>query len=142
MASVLNASGRYRVLRRLEPGPFIGLPDGSETRAGLFLDVETTGLDPSRDEIIELAMVPFTYSLDGRIFMVHDAFQKFREPAKPIPAAITALTGITDAMVAGQMMDRADVTAFAASASLVIAHNAAFDRLFVERLSDVFVTKP
>ena len=28
MASVLNASGRYRVLRRLEPRPFIERPDG------------------------------------------------------------------------------------------------------------------
>lgn len=142
MAAALNASDRYRVLRRLAPRPPIAPPDGLETRRGLFLDVETTGLDPARDEIIELAMVPFTYGLDGRIFAVHEAFEKFREPSRPIPPEITALTGITDAMVAGQIIDPADVREFAAGASLVVAHNAAFDRRFVERLSDVFVTKP
>src|ERR1700692_4147215 len=98
MAAALNASERYRVLRRLEPRPPIAPPDGLETRRGLFLDVETTGLDPSRDEIIELAMVPFTYSLDGRIFEIRELFQKLREPERPIPTAIIALTGITDEM--------------------------------------------
>lgn len=142
MASVLNASGRYRVLRRLEPRSFIEPPDGSETRLGLFLDVETTGLDPSRDEIIELAMVPFTYGLDGRIFEIREPFQKLREPERPIPPAITALTGITDEMVAEQTIDPAEVMSFVSQAALVIAHNAAFDRPFVERLSDVFITKP
>jgi DNA polymerase-3 subunit epsilon len=142
MASVLNASGRYRVLRRLEPRSFIEPPDGSETRLGLFLDVETTGLDPSRDEIIELAMVPFTYGLDGRIFEIREPFQKLREPERPIPPAITALTGITDEMVAEQTIDPAAVISFVSQAALVIAHNAAFDRPFVERLSDVFTTKP
>jgi DNA polymerase III subunit epsilon len=142
MASALNASGRYRVLRRLDPRPFIEPPDDSETRLGLFLDVETTGLDPARDEIIELAMVPFTYGLDGRIFEIHEAFQKLRDPGRPIPPEITAITGITNEMVVGQDIDAAEVTAFANDAALVVAHNAAFDRRFVERLSDVFITKP
>jgi DNA polymerase III subunit epsilon len=141
MAATLNASGQYRVLRRLEPRRVIERPDGSETRIGLFLDVETTGLDPAKDEVIELAMVPFTYALDGRIFEVHDAFQKFRQPDKPIPPEIAVLTGITDEMVAGQSIDFAEVSRFASGAALIIAHHAAFDRRFVERLSDVFVNK-
>lgn len=133
MAAALTASGRYRVLRRLDPRPFTEPPDGSETCLGLFLDVETTGLDPSRDEIIEHAMVPFTYSLDGRIFEIHDAFQKLRDPGKSIPPEITAMTGITDEMVAGQSIDPAEVLAFASGAALVVAHNAAFDRRFPGR---------
>jgi DNA polymerase-3 subunit epsilon len=87
-------------------------------------------------------MLPFQYGLDGRIYQVGEPFQKFREPSKPIPPLITALTGITDEMVAGQIIDSAEVSAFASGTSLVIAHNAAFDRRFVERLSDVFTTKP
>jgi len=142
MVAALTASGRYRVLQRLDPRPFIEPPDGSETRLGLFLDVETTGLDPSRDEIIELAMVPFTYSLDGRIFEIRDAFQKLRDPGRSIPPEITAMTGITDEMVAGQIIDPAEVVAFASGAALVVAHNAAFDRRFAERLSELFATKP
>ncbi|MBZ9905269.1 3'-5' exonuclease [Mesorhizobium sp. BR115XR7A] len=142
MAKALNSSGRYRVLRRLEPRLAVVPPEGTETRIGLFVDVETTGLDPTSDEIIELAMLPFTYGLDGTIFNVGVPFQQFREPSQPIPAAISALTGITDEMVAGQAIAAAEVAAFVSPASLVIAHNAAFDRRFLERLSDAFITKP
>jgi DNA polymerase-3 subunit epsilon len=116
MAATLSATGEYRVL-------------------------ETTGLDPTRDEIIEISMIPFRYGLDGRIFEVGKPFQALRQPSKPIPAEITALTGIDDAMVAGKMINPADVSAFASPAALVIAHNAAFDRKFAERFSDVFQTK-
>ena len=40
-------------------------------------------------------------------------------------------------MVAGQVIDPAEVAKFAASASLVIARNAAFDRRFLERYGEV-----
>lgn len=142
MAEILRASGRYRVQRRLEPRRTFSAPDGSATRTALFVDVETTGLDPYKDEIIELAMVPFTYGLDGRIFEIGEPFEGLHEPERPIPENITQLTGITDAMVAGQHIDPAEVSSFASAVDLVIAHNAAFDRRFVERLSEVFATKP
>jgi DNA polymerase III subunit epsilon len=142
MAAALRASGEYRVLRRLAPRPPIAVPDGVAARWGLFVDVETTGLDPRRDEIIELAMVPFRYGLDGRIYEIGEPFHGFRQPAEPIPLEITALTGIDDAMVAGKSIDLDAVTAAAAPAALVIAHNAAFDRRFLERFCEVFRTKP
>lgn len=142
MAEILRASGRFRVQRRLEPRRTFSAPDGSATRTALFVDVETTGLDPYKDEIIELAMVPFAYGLDGRIFEIGEPFEGLQEPERPIPENITRLTGITDAMVAGQHIDPAEVSAFASAADLVIAHNAAFDRRFVEHLSEVFATKP
>jgi DNA polymerase-3 subunit epsilon len=142
MAAALAASGQYRVLRRLAPRPALAIPDGVVTRTGLFVDVETTGLDWRRDEIIELAMIPFRYGMDGRIYEIGEAFQGLRQPAQPIAAEITALTGIDDAMVAGKAIDLDAVAAFAAPAALVIAHNAAFDRRFLERFSEVFRTKP
>ena len=53
MASALEASGDYRVLRRLQPRMF--KPDFiPSARLALYVDVETTGLDPRQDEIIEL----------------------------------------------------------------------------------------
>lgn len=142
MAEMLRASGDYRVLRRLALRDRIADAEGSPIRVGLFVDVETTGLDPEKSEIIELAMVPFTYSPDGRIFEIRPAFEQFQEPSEPIPAEITRLTGITDEMVAGHRIDLEGVRDFAAQAAVVIAHNAAFDRRFLERLSDVFVMKP
>jgi len=121
MAVTLEATGRYRVLRRLEPRRFIEHPNGSETRLGLSLDVETTGLDPINDEVIELAMVPFTYGVDGRVFEVREAFQKMRQPKKAVPPEITALTGITNEMIAGQSIDPVEVAEFVSGAVLVQA---------------------
>ena len=131
LAAKLEAAGTYRVLRKLAPRPAIEPPAGIRVRQGLFVDTETTGLDPARDEIIELAMVPFTYGLDGQVYAVGEPFQQLREPSKSIPAEITALTGIDDAMVAGKRIDPNEVAHAAAPASLVVAHNAAFDRGFI-----------
>ena len=46
-------------------------------------------------------MVKFDYFPDGHIAGVRDVFTTFNEPTVPISAEITALTGITDEMVAG-----------------------------------------
>jgi DNA polymerase III subunit epsilon len=142
MIALLETSGRYRILRRLESRDLIHAPDGTSTRRGIFLDVETTGLDPATDEIIELAMLAFDYADDGRIFTVHEPFDALRNPGRPIPAAVTALTGITDEMVANASIEPAEVAAFIANASLIIAHNAKFDRRFCEKFCDAFATKP
>jgi DNA polymerase III subunit epsilon len=142
MATTLEATTQYRVLRRLISRSVIEPYDGSVTRLGLLVDVETTGLDPDRDEIVELAMVPFSYSVDGRIFDIDRTFERLREPSQPLSSKITALTGITNDMVAGKVIDPAEVAVFADRADLVVAHNASFDRRFVERFCDVFVHKP
>lgn len=139
-ARVLEASGDYRVLRRLKTRPQLPVPDGIATRRGLFVDVETTGLDPTRHEIIELAMVPFVYGLDGIIYAVEEPFHRLRQPSQPIPMEITALTGIDDAMVANQKIDPSEVMEFADGAVLIIAHNAAFDRRFLERFCKSFTS--
>jgi DNA polymerase III subunit epsilon len=140
LAARLEANGGYRILRRVTPRTHFHPPDGTATRRGIFLDVETTGLDSASDEIIELAMVPFDFSDDGRIFALHPSFDALRDPGRPIPAAITALTGITDAMVAGTSIEVAEVTDFLNSVALVVAHNAAFDRPFCERFCPAFAS--
>jgi DNA polymerase-3 subunit epsilon len=141
MAETLSQSADYRVLRRLVPRPVFAPSDGQPTRTGIVLDAETTGLDPRRDEVIELGMVKFEYLPDGRITGIPQVFSSFNEPTVPISPEITALTGITDDMVAGQHIDEAAVAAFVADAVIVIAHNAGFDRKFAERYWPVFVRK-
>lgn len=141
MAETLGKSPDYRVLRRLVPRTEFTPCEGQATKTGIMLDVETTGLETARDEIIELAMVKFTYLSDDRIAQVTDVFSSFNEPQNPIPAEITDLTGITDEMVAGHRIDPEAVAAFAAGAGIVIAHNAGFDRKFVERYWPLFQQK-
>ena len=142
MIEALHLTGRFRVLRKLETCLTAPHDAAIERRRGLFVDVETTGLDHGRDEVIELAMIPFTYGIDGRIFEVGEAFHGYRQPTIPIPPKITELTGIDDAMVAGHALDVAAIDARVGEVDLVLAHNAAFDRKFLERLSETFVRKP
>ena len=120
MAEALGRSTDYRVLRRLIPRTTF-TPSVSETKkTGILLDTETTGLDPRKDEVIELGMVKFDYLPDGRVVGVRDVFSSFNEPSVPIPTEVTALTGITDEMVAGQRIDEAVVSAFVEDAVIVI----------------------
>ena len=91
------------------------------------IDFETTGISPAcGDRATELAIVLVE---NGRVV---DRFQSLMNAGVRIPAFITQLTGISNAMVAAapsaaQVMR--DASRFVGAAPLV-AHNAAFDRRF------------
>jgi DNA polymerase-3 subunit epsilon len=135
LARRLEATGNYKVLRRLVPRQPTPTPVGYAGKFGIIIDFETTGLDDTKDEIIEVAMVKFRYSDDSQITGVADVFQSFNEPSAPIPAEIVEITGISDQMVAGHKIDGVALESFVAdsNADIVIAHNAEFDRKFSER---------
>ena len=78
MAETLDKSGHYRVLRRLKPLQVGGCPINNSDKVAVFVDVETTGLDPCKDEIIEIAIVKFTYSPDGEVTGIIDTFDQLR----------------------------------------------------------------
>jgi DNA polymerase-3 subunit epsilon len=141
MAEMLSKSADYRVLRRLVPRTILTPIVAQNTKTAILLDVETTGLDQQKDEVIELGMVKFDYLPDGRIAGIRDIFSSFNEPLEPIPPDVIALTGITNEMVAGHRIDEAAVSSFANDAVIVIAHNAGFDRKFAERYWPIFERK-
>ena len=143
MAAELVASGNYRVLRRFQPLQHYGAPDASAIARGVLIDVETTGLDRQHDAVIELAVLPFEYArASGRVGRVHECLVYREDPGRPIPPEVVRLTGITDAQVAGQKIDDAAVLHALQSVDLVIAHNAAFDRVFLERRLPRFADLP
>jgi DNA polymerase III subunit epsilon len=141
LARRLEATGNYKILRRLRPQQPIATSAGCGGKVGIIVDLETTGLDANKDEIIEVAMVKFDYSNSDQVTRVTGIFQAFNQPALPIPAEIVALTSITDAMVTGHQIDAAVLESFVADANIVIAHNAAFDRKFAERSWPLFEHK-
>lgn len=141
IASVLESTGEYRVLRRVSPFVECADPPSEPTFIGLILDTETTGVDHARDEVIELGIIKFEYGASGRVYRVLEMLNQLHQPSKPIPPEITRLTGITDADVAGRRIDDAAVHAMAADAAVVIAHNASFDRQMCEGRWPIFADK-
>ena len=100
-------------------------------------------MSPKGDAVIQLALVPFECAPEsGHIYSVGAPVTFLEDPGRPIPAEITALTGISDADVKGKRIDEAAVDEVVRSASLLIAHNARFDRPFAERRLAVFREKP
>ncbi|KQP31257.1 DNA polymerase III subunit epsilon [Methylobacterium sp. Leaf104] len=141
IAAALETTGAYRVLRQIEPLADAGARPDEPTFIGLIVDTETTGLDHTRDTVIELGMIKFEYGASGRVYRVLATLNQLHDPGRPIPAEITRLTGISDSDVAGQRIDDAAVAAMAADAAVVIAHNASFDRLMCEARWPVFADK-
>jgi DNA polymerase-3 subunit epsilon len=135
MARALEATGNYKILRRLVRRT--AEPCSATDRIGLIIDLETTGLDTTHNEVLEVAIIKFGYA-DDRITSVIDTFQAFQQPSAPIEPAITGLTGITDAMVEGRTIDSVALEQFVSNVQIVIAHNAAFDRKVAERYWPVF----
>lgn len=95
--------------------------------ARIALDIETTGLDSARDAIIEIAAVKFE---DGRI---QDEWHSLIRPDRKVPAFVTQLTGITDAMLQEAPHLESvlpDLLAFVGEAPIV-GHNVDFDLGFL-----------
>ena len=111
-------------------------------RLGLIVDIETTGLDPVSDRIIELACLPFHFSSEGVLYDVLPGYAGFEDPGQPLHEEVVRLTGITDNQLRSQNLDEHAVITLATPANLIIAHNAAFDRCFLERRFPLFIDKP
>jgi DNA polymerase III subunit epsilon len=142
MARSLVESGDYRITSRLEPQAEYHPPDSSPKLVAAVVDVETTGTNPDRDKIIELGICLFEYDRQsGRIYRVLGSWEWFEDPGVAIPPEITNITGITDEMVAGHHIDDHAVNDLLGRVVLVIAHNAHFDRRFLERRLPAFATK-
>ncbi len=97
------------------------------TTTYVAIDLETTGLDPTRDAIIEVAAMTF------RGNEIVDEFASLVNPLRDIPPYVSQLTGITDEMVAGapSLFDlRARLRSKLAD-HVIVGHNVQFDLGFL-----------
>lgn len=94
----------------------------------IAFDIETTGLNPLENEIIEIGALKVR---DGK---VADRFIEFIRPVAPISPMITNLTGITNEMVAGAKTRCQVVGDFLdfCEDDVLIGHNVIFDYSFMK----------
>ena len=101
----------------------------------VLFDTETTGLNYSRDEIIEFAAV-VAEQKDGKLTVCREYDELIRlTPGNTIPPEIQKLTGITDADVAAKGISKEqlcrDIEEMITEDTLLIAYNAHFDLSFL-----------
>ena len=96
-----------------------------------FVDLETTGMHAEGDRITEIGIVTVDAG-DGDLLV--EAWSTLVDPEVPIPPAIQALTGITDAMVrpAPTFSSVAAEVAARLEGRVFVAHNARFDHGFLK----------
>jgi len=93
-----------------------------------FVDLETTGLDPNTDRVIEVAVLFYT---DGATRF--DGYSSLANPGISVPERITELNGITDAMLVGEK-STAEVVGILLDRignRPIAAYNADFDMAFL-----------
>ena len=97
----------------------------------VVFDLETTGLDPQKEEILEIGAVRVK---EGQIL---DRYSTFVNPKKRIPGEITKLTGITDEMVQNAPSAFEALSGFRnfCQNTCLVAHNANFDMGFIHSKS-------
>ncbi|WP_026695110.1 exonuclease domain-containing protein [Peribacillus kribbensis] len=110
-----------------------------EQKLGLVVDVETTGLGPDRDEIIELALKLFSYHEEtGEVLEIIEKDSFLREPlsfsARRNYGNAFRVHGIPYEMVEGKTFYEPKIKQYFERAETVFAHNASFDRSFLYRM--------
>lgn len=105
------------------------------------IDAETTGLDPDKDRVIELAAVQLHYLEEPTHVAITPLGSSFVNPRVPIPPEITGINHITDEDVAGapdlgEAIDQVLTPFWRESVDIVAAHNAKFDKDFLPPLKD------
>src|SRR3990172_3827808 len=93
------------------------------------LDLETTGLDPTRDAIIEIGAIRFR---DDRI---EEEWSQLVNPGRPLPPFITQLTGITDEMLAEapRLQQVLETIQAVVGDHPIVGHAVGFDLGFLQR---------
>lgn len=115
------------------PGSVTGEPGSAPLDELTFtvLDTETTGLDPDRgDRVVSVGAVRV---VNGRVLR-QETFEQLVNPGRRVPAAATAIHGLTDAMLAdaptiGDVLP--ELARFAAD-TVLVGHDIAFDLRFLE----------
>jgi DNA polymerase-3 subunit epsilon len=138
LQEVLN-NPDYKILKRVP----IQISSANYQDPKIFIativDLETMGMDPKANEIIEIGLLSFSFTNGDGIINLFGSYNELQDPGKPIPPEITKVTKITDADVHGKAIDWNHVNSILSQSHLIICHNSQFDRNFLELQTPDFV---
>ena len=131
-----GADDETRVLHRIAPLDQWEAPQGAGPLhlKVAVLDLETTGLDPQYDEIIEIAAAIIQIDAQGRVNAVESMRTGLQQPRRSIEPNIANITGIDDAIVEGKRIYPDSVAEYLGRAQACLCFNAEFDRRHLEML--------
>ncbi|NLJ34239.1 MAG: DNA polymerase III subunit epsilon [Firmicutes bacterium] len=110
---------------------------------GGCIDVETTGLSPRYNEIIEFALILFSYHRPtGEIIAVLDEYSGLREPGCAISRGAAGVHGLTREQLRGKTLAQERIADMLQRADFILSHNANFDYNFVVPLFPWAAAKP
>ncbi|PJD96051.1 MAG: hypothetical protein CK426_06335 [Legionella sp.] len=127
---LLSSHPDFKVCRQVQEHP-IGFTTEEPYSVACIIDVETTGLHPETDEIVELAVISFAYSKTKGILGVLGTYNGLNEPQSALSEEVSLLTGITNEQLAGQRIDWHAVSRLLTRSKYIICHNAQFDSAFL-----------
>lgn len=105
----------------------------------VILDVETTGLSPEHDRIIELAAIRVIGSRDRDEVFIEEKMDVYVQlpDGEKLPERIVSLTGISDELLETKGISEEEAAAqfrsLITSDTVLIAHNAQFDASFISK---------
>lgn len=131
----MSEDGKSIILKRFEGSLQFESSLTQQTEAyALFVDVETTGINTQADKIIDLGYVLFSYEkATGKVTSIVKEFSQLQDPEEPLSDTVKKITGYSDEDLRGKKIDWKEVEADIAKAQVIIAHNAWFDRGFLDR---------
>ena len=96
--------------------------------------IESTGLKKEEDEIIEIALRLLKIDkATGSILSIEKSYESFNDSNSVLDPKITLITGITKGMIKDEKIDWTIVGEIFDNSDLIVAHNARFDRGFLDR---------
>lgn len=129
-----KGSANIRILEKLPLGDNTkSLTDIHFAKKAFVLDTETTGLE-KEDKIIQLSILECFYSeISGEFLGIGRRFNRLHDPGVAIKSDATDVNGLTYNDIKGRYIHYSDVQKFLGNDPLIIAHNAKFDQVMLER---------
>ena len=144
LARELAAHDGFRVLRAL-PTPYSNMPGNGAPPPGrcvCIIDLETSGLDPERDKIIELSLMMVFVDNGGNVIGHFGPLSWKEDPGVPLEPEITMITGLSNHHLTGHRINDRMVVGMLERADLLCAHNAQFEIVWLERRYPSVAGKP